>query len=824
MDTLAYCTGESGAIPCKSVYPLSKTSATQYSKDNRPVVTECRKLLCMNVKQPNAIRLLSRQGKYTDTMLKVESIRHLSSTESHSSHPLLFFAVGGKEFAILSPQILATGELSVSVKESLFDEELYAATTGDTGKVFVLGQNNFFEVNESTGEPLRSINLTPKTVVKYPTFDYHRKYNLIVVPAKNTHLDLISSQTHKSVLSKAWEPHTDAVPIFARFFHVHAFEEEKNSKPIFMLTTACNNSELRFWSFNTETQRFNLKQEITIIDKDDKSTPQKGEFEISITPNEEYIILASRQYAFAVVIELHRTLFKVHRMTTWKMQGPALCCATSIGKIAESSQSKSVSYELFVTLRTQEGFYQAMLDSNKLMGASNMSSSAGIDKNPVVDSISVWFGKSSSTGPTDKFNEVSNRAGGNTQLTAVSSSLLGDSKIANTISEASAAKVVRQQAAKFCEQLLQFDTEFANAQKSASDNLRMFQDSRFREEAQSIGRRFAARNQGRLQWTPSSRAAGSPDQRVEPGMMTEQQQELLQSISNFVKEIEGGSAAATSAALKALMQKQLKSSVDKALLNLDHLDVAGTSNPNISSTGAAKQFRADVEAASRQMLATVRGLHAQMKTVLETSHNETQSMIQRARGLAASIHKGLTDLKHELAEAKASLATLQSPARTAPVDPDTLVARVVSQAEAGDWAGALTLVLESGDLLALLKFLESNVCQENISVLTSPNTLTLPLFLSLCLQLTYELNSDPSSILLRINMLHHFYVNWDDSLKNMKEQAAKDVRHAKAFELTKRELRAVQGYLGAIDIMTLDRKSKNKCRLVKKLIDDILEN
>ncbi|CCW66766.1 unnamed protein product [Phytomonas sp. Hart1] len=823
MDTLTYCTGESEAVLCKSLYPLSKTSATQYSKYIRPVVTECRKLLCMNVKQPNAIRLLSRQGKYTDTMLKAESIRHLSSTESHPTHPLLFFAVGGEELAILSPQILATGELSVSVKESSYGEELYAATAGDIGKVFVLGQNHLFEANETTGEVLKTINLTPKTVVKYPAFDYHHKANLVVLPAKNTHLDLISLQTHKSVLSKAWEPHTDAVPIFARFFHVHMFEEEKDSGSVYMVTAARNNSELRFWFFNTETQRFNLKQEITVVDEDNKSTPPAGEFEISITPSEEYIILTSQQHAFAVVIELHRTLFKVHRMTTWKTQGPALCCATSIGKVAESAQSKSVSYELFVTFRTQEGFFQAMLDSNKLMGASNTTSSIN-DKTSAVDSISNWFGKLSSTDTTDKFTEMSNRAGNNTQLTAVSSSLLGDNKIANTISETSAGKVVRQQAVKICEQLLQFDSDLANAQKSASDNLRMFQDSRFREEAQSIGRQFATRNQGRLQWTPSSRVPGVPDQRLEPCMMSEQQQELLQSITNFVNEIEGGSAAATSAALKALLHKHLKNSVEKVLLHQDHLDATGMSASNISSTAAAKQFRADVEASSRQMLATLRGLHTPMKTILDASSKETLSVVQQARSFAASIKKGLAELKHELAEVKTSLATLHSSAKPAPMDSDTLVTCAVSQAETGDWAGALTMLLESSDLYALLKFLESNVCQENMSVLTMPNTLTLPLFLSLCLQLTFELNGDPGAILQRISMLHHFYVNWDDSLKNMKEQASKDSRHAKAFELTKRELRTVQGYLGAIDIMVLDRKNKNKYRLVKKLIDDVLEN
>lgn len=830
METITYRTGEGEANVVKKEIPLIKVSAANYNNETRPVIAAHRKLLCMNMKQPNVLRVLNRQGKYTDTTVKAAVVRQLSSSEVCPSRPVMFYAVGGKEMAILSPATLASGEMNVTLVEASLDEEVFATTPGEAGSVYVLGSNSVFEVKEDSGKRERKMALTAKTAVKYPAFDYHSKAQLLLVPAKNQHLDLMSTKTGRSVLTKVWEPHTDAVPTFAHFFAVHDFDEEEKEN-ILLVTAARHNTELRFWSFNRTTQRFNLKQEITVVDQD----AADDEFDISLTPSEEYITLASRKRAFAVVIEMHRSKLMAFRVTTWKTPAASLCCTTYVGKVAESAQSKSVNYELFVTLRTADSITQSMLDANKLVGGTNLASISSNAHSPASaaaaaggggggsgggNSIANWFpGAAAADGPAGTGGAPA--VGGSAGVTAVSSSLLGDIKSANAIPATTAARVVQAQAQKFCEQVRRLDTDFVAAQKHATETMRLLQDPKFREEAQSNGRRFAIRNRQRLQ--QQQQQGLSAEGPAEPGMMTESQRELVLGLDNFFKEVKGGSEAASSAALKELLQKQLSISVEKASAGMAQLDITGSVGMNINSTDAARQFKDTVDASAREMLLSVREFLKLTRATLDTSTAETNAAVQRVRDFTNAVRDASAQLRGDLGEVKATLALMEAAGAAAggsvgAVSPDVLVDRAVAKATAGDWAGAFGVALEASDITVLLAFLESRVCLDSEKVVTSPDTLSLPHFLSLCLQLTYELNAQPGAAPLRIQQLHRFYVEWDDTLRNLK----KDPKHAGTFATASRELTTVLHCLIDMDPANLDRRTRNNFRLVNKLLVALL--
>ncbi|EPY30766.1 hypothetical protein STCU_03903 [Strigomonas culicis] len=499
-------------------------------------------------------------------------------------------------------------------------------------------------------------------------------------------------------------------------------------------------------------------------------------------------------------MELHRDALKPHRITTWKMPGATMCNTAYVGKVAESSQAK-FNYELFVATRTEEGFHLSLLDAHKLEGASNTARLK-------PDSVDNWF--------PNLDGALGGRSGpAATSVTAVSSSL-GEAKSNSTVSEANVASIVRNQASKFCDVLKQVDSALLTVQQGTTSTMRMLQDSQFREEAQSMGRQFAVRNRQRLDRATAAEPA------TEPGMMSEKQHEIIESINLFVKEVEGGSAAAASTALKALLQKHLKVSVEKAAKEMERLDAPGSVTASISSTDSARLFRNAVDGATSKVLERTREFHELMRATLATSAAESDKAVAAAAQYTEKLRKSLQRLQEEVVDTKAMVGRMQSGGAVSAVDPDTLVARAVARAEQADWQGAFTVALESGDLTVLLAFLEHKVVQDNMALVTSPKTLSLPLFLGLCLQLSFELGSQPGAMPLRLHLLHLFYVEWDDSLQQIKLDAAKEARSASALVTVRRELTSVQAQLEEVDTTKLDRKSKNNLRLVNRLLGSLL--
>ncbi|CAJ1019786.1 hypothetical protein Q4I30_002046 [Leishmania utingensis] len=834
MDCVNHVTSDADILPCKSDVILSKTSSANFTAGTKPILASHRRLLCMNVKQTNMLRVLNRHGKHNDTTIKVAAVANLVSTEKITGHPTLFYAVGGKDLAIICPTTQANGDISVSLVESKLDEEGYASTAGETQRLYVLGQQNVMEVEESTGLIKSKIPLTPKTTVRYPVIDYHQAAQLLLVPAKSTHLDLISTRTRKSVLGRVWEPHEDTAPTFACFFQHHAFSEE-SGKELLVVTAAQGNREIRFWAYQSDTQKFALKQQLNLSYKDEL----REEYDISITADEEYITLCSRTRPYAVVIETHHTLFKAYRMTSWRMAGPALCSTTSVGKVTESAQSKSVSYELFITIRTETGFVQSMPNSSRLAGASNLSVARG-------DSVANWF-PSLATGGAGAGRDVSSASAGSgaagaalTPITAVSSSLTGEIKT-SSLSETAVASIVRSQAQKFCEQVKVIDADLVDMQKSASDTMRLLQDSRYRTEAQNSGRTFAIRNRARLEKNSTTAAstattkphatpasvdtAGAVDS--EYGVLTTGERELILSIRNFVQEVQGGSAAAASAALKALLGKQLRLSVERTANEASKLEIPAHVTGDFNSLQSVQEYRRVVNASITRIGATTKRFQELNRTTLEASSAQTATCLAQVEAFRQKLSSSLRSMNGEIKELKVALSQCQLSCKAAegaatPPSPDAILARAVEQAKEGDWKGALTTILASNDIGILLTFLENELCREKQAVLTSPKTLTLPLFLSLCLQLTFEMPLQSGTVPLRLQLLSDFYVEWDDWLRTIRLQAQKDAQQAAVYDIVKRELSTVLEALEGIPREQLDRKSRNKERLVHKLISQLL--
>ncbi|KAG5484095.1 hypothetical protein LSCM1_05950 [Leishmania martiniquensis] len=830
MDCVNHVTSDADILPCKSDVILSKTSSANFTIGTKPVLASHRRLLCMNVKQTNMLRVLNRHGKHNDMTIKAAAVANLVSTEKITGHPTLFYAVGGKDLAIICPTTQANGDISVSLVESTLDEEGYASTAGESQRLYVLGQQNVMEVEESTGIVKGKIPLAPKTTVKYPVIDYHQAAQLLLVPAKSTHLDLISTRTRKSALGRVWEPHEDTVPTFACFFQHHAFSEE-SGKELLIVTAAQGNREIRFWAYQSDTQKFALKQQLNLSYKDEP----KEEYDISVTADEEYITLCSRTRPYAVVIETHHTLFKAYRMTSWRMAGAALCSTTSVGKVTESAQSKSVSYELFITVRTETGFVQSMPNSSRLAGASNLSAVRG-------DSVANWFPSLAASGTgvgrdaTGASPGASATGAAMTPITAVSSSLTGETKT-SSMSEAAVASLVRSQAQKFCEQVRAIDADLVGMQKNASDTMRLLQDSRYRTEAQSSGRNFAIRNRARLEKNASAAvspanakpaaAADAAGTDGEYGMLTAGERELVLSIRNFVQEVQGGSAAAASAALKALLGKQLRLAVERAANEAGKLEIPASVTADFNTLQSVQEFRRVVNASIARIGAATKRFHDLNRTTVEASSAQTATCLAQAEAFRQKLSSSLRSMKEEVAEVKVALSQCQFSSKAAveaaaPPSPEAILARAVAQAKEEDWRGALTTILASNDISILLAFLDNDLCREQQAVLTSPRTLTLPLFLSLCLQLTFEMPLQSGSVPLRLQLLSDFYVEWDDWLRTIRMQAQKDAQQGAVYEIVKRELSTVLEALEAVPREQLDRKSRNKERLVHKLISQLL--
>ncbi|KAF5220519.1 hypothetical protein ECC02_006476 [Trypanosoma cruzi] len=805
METLTYVCKERHANAVRFEVPLISVKAHAFGDDVPALMSSHRRILCMNVKQSNRLRVLNRQGKYAETDVRAPVLRQLVSSEGHLDH-CAFFAVGGEEVSRLKPVNHANGEIQILLREVNLREELYGVAVGSGDIAYALGKAHIFEVDMETATKKAVMDLASKTVVRYPVIAYHHEAKLLLAPAKQNCLDLISTNTRKSILPKVWEPHGGLVPTTAFFVQFHAFENESAGN-IFIVTAACGNTELRLWCYNTTKQTFSLMQDLCIsvesVAETTSAANEKEEFFlVSYTPTEEYITLCSRRHPLAVVVELHQNNFKIDRITSWKLQGPVLSSVAMVGKVAESALSGSVGYQLMLAVRTASGFYEEVLDVEKLVGASN---TAAIKQN----SVAAWF--------PDNETEVSVMATGlPTALTAVSSSVLGD-KTTNAVSQAMASRIVRQQASQFCDKLRSIDERVVDLQKRASEVMRLFQEARAREEAQTIGRKFAARNKGRLelqQPQAQSPKAESPD------TLNASQQNFLDQIHSMLDEVDAAAAESAQETVKVLLTQRLKDAVAKGAKEAEQTDL-GIVAPTIRSTDSMQVFSNAIDSAMRLLVRAIKDHHAMMQSPLKASITASTECATKAKEFGASLKNEMQKLLDEINETKKAVSQMNVTA--VQVDPDVLVSRAVAAAEANDWSTAFTIALEASDITVLLGFLEHKVCMDNMSTIVRPQKISLPTFLSLCLQLSFELDTQPGSIPLRIQLLHLFYVEWDDALKEIKQKATGNASQEKLmFELTKREIHNVLEQLALVEDHSLDRRSRNQLRLLKKLMNSFL--
>ncbi|RNF18552.1 uncharacterized protein Tco025E_04426 [Trypanosoma conorhini] len=809
MDTLAYVCRERNANAVRFEVPLISVKANAFGDEVPALMSSHRRLLCMNVKQPNRLRVLYRQGKYVEAEVGAPVLRHLVSSEGHLDY-CAFFAVGGESVSRLKPVNYANGETKILLQEVNLQEELYGVAVGSGETAYALGKAHIFEVDMEAATKKATMDLASKTLVRYPVIGYHHEAKLLLAPAKQNCLDLISTDTRKSILPKVWEPHGGSVPTAAFFLQRRGFANESAGN-VFIVTATCGNTELRLWCYNKTKQTFSLMQDLCISVETDADTTEANKeeesFLISCTATEEYITLCSKRHSLAVVVELHRSNFKVDRVTSWKLQGPAIASVAMVGKVAESALSGSVAYQLMLGVRTASGFFEEVLDVEKLVGASN---TATMKQN----SVAKWFPQHETEG-----NVIAAKLP--TALTAVSSSVLGD-KTTNAVSQAMASRIVRQQASQFCDKLRSIDERVVDLQKRASEAMRLFQETRAREEAQTIGRKFATRNKGRLELLQQQQQEQQEQSLAveSPETLNASQQEFLDQIHAILEEVDPGAAESAESTVKAVLTQRLKDAVAKGAKEAEQMDL-GIVVPTIRSTDSMRVFSNGTDSAMRVLIRAIKDHHALMQAPLKASTNASAECITKAREFGASIKHEMKKLSEELNETKNAVSQLSVVA--VPVAPDVLVSRAVAAAEANDWTTAFNIALAASDIAVLLGFLQNEVCTENMSTITRPQAISLTAFLSLCLQLSFELNSQPELIPLRIQIMDAFYVEWDDALKEIKQKATEDASEKNSlFELSKQELGRVLEPLSGVDDSVIDRRSRNRLRLLRRLIGSFL--
>lgn len=798
MDTmLTYKVEESEAMTCKenSEAILCKTSSASFSDVIRPVMTAHGRVLCTTLSEPNIVRILNRKGKHTKLTLS-HAVRHLESTAAIPTEPSLFLATGARSLSILSPTTTATGDLSATVVETTFEEDVVASSAGPAGTVYVVGQHHIFQarLEGSTVTKSNFCDLAPKTVVKYPVLDYHHSEKVLLAPSKNSQLDLLSAPTRKSVLAGPWEPHVEATPTFARFFQLRPFAH-KTSR-LLLLTAAKGNRELRLWAFDDNKKKCELRQELIL----QPTAADNEEFEISVDGSEEYVILASRRAGYAVVVQIDCDTFKVHRVTTWRTKGPALCAVSYVAR-ASSTRTSAVEYAVYLHVRTADVISQCVLDNNKLSGASNTTS---MNKDSLVSKYFPGEAASATKLGTAPLATVSSRGGENQR--------------SNTIPEINAAGTIASQTQKFCVQLGVLREQLKTVCSQASGVTRMLREGRHRDRAQEAGRDFAKRNLGRLHRGSGGGSGGGLDYATEEGQMTESQRELILGIQQVVGQVQPTSDATSAELVKRLLQQQLKAAIVKVVAGIQ-LDTTGGALQDIGSSAAGQQYQHAIAASTRAVLAVLKETESRNQDAAASA--ETERLLQLAKQHDSRLRAALSNARADLADTRAALSLLHTDGPIV-VDPDVVVANAVSKASGGDWPGAFTLLLECSDISVLLTFLENDVCSTQVKTMTAPTTLPLHVFLSLCLQLTHELDAHPGLVPLRINFFHLFFVEWDDHLKAIKKQAVRDTRQASAFATIKTEITVAYRALEGLDTATLDRKSRNNLRLVTRLMNNLL--
>lgn len=794
MNQISYGVKQPEIFTASTSFLLSNTPALP--NNDRATVISHRKLLCMTLSKPTEVRVLSRNGTKSDSTLSVP-IRRLLSTENYRSHSLLFFGVSDHDVVILSPSIQPSGNIAISPKYVPLKEDVFSMVPGRQSHLVALGKSNIFVIDENSGNILNTIPHQEK-VSAGADVAYHEDSNLLVFPSKNT-LTIFSLDSKMNVLAKPWEPHT-LPTTFTKIFQNRKVSLEGNKDELLILTASRNNSELRFWIFNTSTKRSTLKEEMT-IEGGDKETGELLNFDISVTSSEDYITLCSKANSIAIIVELNHEQFKPGKITTWRTPGASLCSCAQLAKI--NVEKADVRMSLILTVRTTEGFHQLIIDEAKI------SSDNG---GALMDASSNWFSPEAT-------KTVSSLASHSPQrLLSVSSSLQGDCKALAVAAETNAATVVRDQAFSTTNELQRVERDVADIHGFMTQLRRIFEGKDFEKMADRLGKEFAERNKGRLVLKIPPSPTFKPLEKADmiEGALTESQKELNVIIRQYADSLRSLSLITSEKILKTRLQRALQAAVKEAKESLCNYDATGSSQMYVSDSVLIK----DVQECINTLVGDVKGLlkvfnsESQSNSIFASSMNQVNTMTDQ---YLVKVRAEVGKIKEEIRQTK-DLAAKIDIIEEVPIDPGAILSNCISVGQSGDWAGALRAALHASDTSILLNFLESEACQENMDTLTHPNRIEMADFLSLCLQLSFEIETVPGAIPSRLDYLHRFFVKWDDYLQETKKRAPQDDRCAAILKLIVTEFNRVLLSLEPIDLKSLPRSSRSHCLLTRKII------
>lgn len=796
MKQVTYRIGDPEVFSASNSFTLSITPALPTNEC--ATVASHKKLLCMTLSKATSIRLLSRNGMKCDMKFDFP-IRSLISTENVRSHPLLFYGLSEQHIVILEPNIQASGNINATSKYVSLKDDVFSAVPGEKNRVIILGKHNIYIVDETSGIILSSVphqgNISSGAEIAF-----HEAAKLLAFPSKNS-LTIFSLNSKKNLLSKPWEPHTSPTT-FIRIFQHRKFSAEGCDDGVFILTASQNNSELRFWTFNTSTNRSALKEEVTIEGEDQKRMTTL-DFDICVTPCEEYIALCSKTNNIAIIMELDRAEFKAGKLTSWRTPGPALCSCVQLSKV--SVEKSDVRMMLFLTLRTSDGFYQLLIDEMKIASESSISS---------MDSAMNWFAPGEANGVPSINNYPQQR------VLSVSSSVQGDSKAFTIAAETNAAAVVQDQMLYVTSELQKVKERVSSISVLIAGLGKSLQTIHFEQMADKLGKEFGDRNKGRLEVKVPP--PGKPEEEADltKGGKTEVQRIIAETLELYKNSIHDIVKENTGIIVTNYLQHALQGAVKEVGGSLCGYDATGSLQLYMSDSPLIKDVQPQINA----VCADVAGVFKKLRLADSDScatRASTNELLSSADQYIAKVTGSIMKVKEEVREMKNILSQIDTPVEE-PIDPTAILLKCISLGESGDWAGALRAALHASDTSILLNFLESKPCKENVNAISQPSQIEMADFLSLCLQLSFEIEKVPGAIPSRLDYLHRFLSKWDDHLHETKKHARDDERCRAMLKLIRTEFTRVLESLEPIELKSLPRPSRANCQITRKMIAKLI--
>lgn len=790
METATYTSAESqrNVFQPQHIVPLVKVKTTNFIDEPCTMAT-ANKLCCFTCKKPSEVRILDRiKATKCDKSFdfSIKQIVSLSDT--------VFAAAGGNFVVVLTVESHADDALSSNDVIIDLEDECKAICAG--GKNVVLATTVSGKLVVITdGKKSATIPLAAAKPVKSAVLAAQRELSLVITPGKGSGLDVLSLNSEKSVLAKPWVPHGEDLTTSAFFIHRVLSGVSDSHKLI--VTAANGNNELRFWTMGDSG--LTLVQQLSIHEEDEKPSPERS---MVLSSNEEYIILASKSSPSIVVVELDRTLFKASRVTDWATSSPVLCCA---GVVRKQQEGKSMTIEQGAMIRTAEMIQLVTFDASKLVGSSNVGASKPVPAPKPQDNVAKWFGGETVSSPLLQ------------TATTVSSSVTG--KIANSGDSSyaigQAVSAIRSQSTNFRESLAAIDEQIVSIQKHAGSAVKALQDAKSREEAQLAGREFALRNKHRLVQQPQQ--AGS-------AQMSAPQAELMLGVRNFVESLTSAVKDSTQKTCKRTLQASLSGAIAKAMAQADAAE-QDAALPKLSVTEGMQIFGSAVDKiqlSQSNLLRNERNTVESFCARMMTGSDRIGRTVESSKAFLASLKSELRGLQTELKEAKEVVRKAKfggsGVAAAAPISAEELVAEALKLSHAGNWKEAVAKVERTGDLGILMHFLEHEFVQENKVTVIDPNTLTLPIVVQLCYRLAHDIRSSKGNIPFRTQWIYDFVVEWDDTLTAMKE------KDAKSLAGVKEPLQAVVDNLDTIERNEVDRSTKNRITLVRRLLTQLLQS